>query len=68
MDSLTASIPSLLQIPAHDRITVKVEEDLKWLEITEQQLDAALHEEEGNLREEDRNIFLSMSGSVLFCR
>jgi len=45
-----------------------VEEDLKWLEITEQQLEVALHEEEGNLREEDKNMFLSRTETRLGCR
>ena len=59
---MTASIPTLLQIPVQNLVFEKVEEDLKWLEITEQQLEEALHEEDGNLREEDKNIFISGIG------
>ncbi|KNB42406.1 hypothetical protein JH06_4792 [Blastocystis sp. subtype 4] len=67
LDALTTSIPSLLQNSVENQVSEKVEEDLKWLEITEQQLEVALHEEEGNLREEDKNMFLNedMDGSEI---
>ena len=65
---MTTSIPSLLQTPVQNRVSEKVEEDLKWLEITEQQLEVALHEEEGNLREEDKNMLLSRVETGLGCR
>ena len=68
MDALTTSIPSLLQNSVENQVSEKVEEDLKWLEITEQQLEVALHEEEGNLREEDKNMFLSRTETRLGCR